>query len=156
MDAAKSSRLTLVAGAVVVACGGLLAACSHAPTEPAPVFALPASKIVGASALDGQGPAVPATKPATPQLRYIAVPSRQKVDGMAHAHVLLKQAAVAPNRPKHRRKPKVAARARAVDTAAPNIQAKASAEPPASDVPSAVIPLDEPTSTDAAQTPSRP
>ena len=59
MDAARSSRLKLFAGAVVLGCGGLLAACSHAPTEPAPVFALPASKIVGASALDGQGPAVP-------------------------------------------------------------------------------------------------
>jgi hypothetical protein len=157
MDAARSSRLTLVAGAVVVACGGLLAACSHAPTEPAPVFALPVSKIVGAPTLDGQGPAAVPAKPATPQLRYIAVPPRQKVDGMAHALVILKQAAAAPHRPNDRRKPKFAARARAVDTAAaPNIQAKASAEPPASDVPTVMFPLDEPTSTDAAQTPSKP
>jgi hypothetical protein len=156
MDAAKSSRLKLLGGAVVLACGGLLAACS-ATQEPAPVFALPLSKIVGAPALDGQGPAALATKPATPQLRYIAVPPRQKVDGMAHAHVILKQAAVAPNRPSHRRKPKVAARARAVDTsAAPKIQAKASTEVPAGDVPTVMFPLDEPASTDAAQTPSKP
>jgi hypothetical protein len=107
MDAARSSRLTLVAGAVVIACGGLVAACS--PTEPAPVFALPVSKIVGAPTLDGQGPAAVPAKPATPQLRYIAVPPRQKVDGMAHAHVILKQAAAAPHRPNHRRKPKFVA-----------------------------------------------
>jgi hypothetical protein len=155
MDAARSSRLKLLGGAVVVACGGLLAACS-ATQEPAPIFALPLSKIVGAPMLDGQGPAAPVTKPATPQLRYIAVPPRQKVDGMAHAHVILKQAAAAPNRSTHRRKPKVAARARAVDTAAPKIQARASTGAPGGDVPSAMIPLDEPTSTDAAQTTSKP
>jgi len=76
---------------------------------------------------------------------------------MAHAHVILKQAAAAPNRSTHRRKPKFAARARAVDTAAaPKIQAKASTEAPAGDVPTVMFPLDQPTSTDAAQTPSKP
>ena len=75
MDAARSSRLKLFAVAVVLGCGSLLAACS-ATQEPAPVFALPLSKIVGAPTLDGQGPAAPVTKPATPQLRKAVVQAR--------------------------------------------------------------------------------
>src|SRR6202040_3576393 len=89
MQAGRSSRFGVFRVAVVLACGGLLAACSHAPQEPAPVFALPLSKIVGAPAIDGQAPAPPAAEPATRQLRYIAVPAGRKVSGMAHAHVIL-------------------------------------------------------------------
>jgi hypothetical protein len=148
MQAGKSSRFGVFRVAVVLACGGLLAACSHAPQEPAPVFALPLSKIVGAPAIDGQAPAPPTAEPPTRQLRYVAVPAGRKVSGMAHAHVILKRASAAPNRSTHPRKSKAVAHA---------TTARAPAAPKAGgDEASATIPLDQPTPADAAEPPPKP
>jgi hypothetical protein len=147
MQAGRSTRFGVFRVAVVLACGGLLAACSHAPQEPAPVFALPLSKIVGAPAIDGQAPAPPAAEPATRQLRYVAVPAGRKVSGMAHAHVILKRASAAPNRATYPRKSKTVAHAKpaAVATAQrPETQA-------GRDQPSVTIPLDQPAPADAAE-----
>lgn len=147
MQAGRSSRFSVFHIAVVLACGGLLAACSHAPQEPAPVFALPLSKIVGAPAIDGQAPAPPAAEPATRQLRYVAVPAGRKVSGMAHAHVILKRASAAPNRATHPPKSKAVAHAKpaAVATAQrPETQA-------GRDQPSVTIPLDQPAPANAAE-----
>jgi hypothetical protein len=147
MQAGRSSRFGGFRVAVVLVCGGLLAACSHAPQEPAPVFALPLSKIVGAPAIDGQAPAPPAAEPATRQLRYVAVPAGRKVSGMAHAHVILKRASAAPNRSTHPRKSKAVAHAKPASVATtqrPETQA-------GRDQPSVTIPLDQPAPADAAE-----
>jgi hypothetical protein len=151
MQGGRSSRFS-VRVAVVLACGGLLAACSHAAREPAPVFALPLSKIVGAPAIDGQAPAPPAAQPAARQLRYIAVPAGRKVSGMAHAHVILKRASAAPAHSPHHRKSKAAAHGTAAGAAAaPRPQTKTRG-----DEPTATIPLDEPAPTEAAEPPPKP
>src|SRR5205085_1117100 len=75
---------------VILVWSGLLAACSQAPPKPAPVFALPLSKIVGATP-NSQDPPLTAASPPTRQLRYVAVPPGRSVAGMAHAHLVLKQ-----------------------------------------------------------------
>jgi hypothetical protein len=151
MQAGRSNRFGVFRVAIVSACGGLLAACSHAPQEPAPVFALPLSKIVGAPAIDGQAPAPPAAQPAARQLRYVAVPAGRKVGGMAHAHVILKRASAAPGRATHRRKLKAVAHARTVGVAAAPGPQKAGA-----DEPTAMIPLDQPPPADATEPPPKP
>ena len=152
MQAGRSSRFGVFHIAVVLACGGLFAACSHAPQEPAPVFALPLSKIVGAPAIDGQAPAPPAAEPATRQLRYVAVPAGRKVSGMAHAHVILKRASAAPARSPHHPKSKAVAHATATGVAtAPRPQTKAAGEER-----TATIPLDEPAPTGAAKPSPKP
>ena len=151
MHGGRSSRFNVFHVAVVLACGGLLGACSQSPQEPAPVFALPLSKIVGAPAVDGQTPAQPAAQPATRQLRYVAVPPGRQVSGMAHAHVILKRASAASHRSIHPRKSKAGAHARAIGpAAAPRSQTKAGGGEPA-----AAIPLDEPAPTEAAEAPPK-
>ena len=151
MHGGRSSRFNVFHVAVVLACGGLLAACSQSPQQPAPVFALPLSKIVGAPAVDGQTPAQPAAQPATRQLRYVAVPPGRQVSGMAHAHVILKRASAASHRSIHPRKSKAGAHARAIGpAAAPRSQTKAGGGEPA-----AAIPLDQPAPTEAAEAPPK-
>jgi hypothetical protein len=141
-----------VAVVLALAGGGLLAACSQAPQEPAPVFALPLSKIEGAPAIDGQAPAPPAAQPATRQLRYVAVPAGRKVSGMAHARILLKQANAAPKRSGHPGKSKAVAHAKAAGVAAaPRPRTKA-----AGDEATVTIPLDQPAPTEAAEAPPKP
>jgi len=133
----RESRCNVLRAAVV-ASGILLAACSHAPQEPAPVFALPLNRITGAPALEGQNPPVTTARPTAPRLRYVAVPPGHKVSGMAHARIILKHAKASPHRAGHAHKTKVV-RTERVSTA-PKHEAKASA----SDAPAAMIPLDEP------------
>ena len=133
----RESRCRLFRTAVLIS-GILLAACSHAPQEPAPVFALPLNRITGAPAAEGQNPPVTTARPAAPRLRYVAVPPGHKVSGMAHARIILKHAKASPHRTGHAHKTKVV-RTERVSTA-PKHEAKASA----SDAPAAMIPLDEP------------
>jgi hypothetical protein len=138
MHGGRSSRFNVFHVAVVLACGGLLAACSQ--------------KIVGAPAVDGQTPAQPAAQPATRQLRYVAVPPGRQVSGMAHAHVILKRASAASHRSIHPRKSKAGAHARAIGpAAAPRSQTKAGGGEHA-----ATIPLDQPAPTEAAEAPPKP
>lgn len=145
MDGKKSNRLTALGGAAVLACAGLLAACSHAPQEPAPVFALPLSRVVGAPHVEGQEPASPGAQSGLRQLRYVAVPPGHHVAGMARAHVILKQAAAAPHRPAHAHKTKLAGRHHdGRVAAAPKDKTKAAAAPPTGNAPAAMIMLDEP------------
>ena len=140
MDAAKSNGFNRVRGVVILACAVLLTACSREPQEPAPVFALPVNKIVTGPPAERQGPAAPVVKPAAPQLRYVAIPPGRKVEGMAHAHVVLKGAA-APV--KHRHKAKIAAGAKHIHSAAARTtEANVQAEPKAGD--REAIPLDDP------------
>ena len=140
MDRGRLCAALVLRAAVVMVWSGLLAACSQAPAEPAPVFALPLSKIVGATPIS-QDPPLPAASPAARQLRYVAVPPGRSVAGMAHAHVVLKEPA-APHRSTHPHK-KVVAQAMPVRAPGPK-HARATTEPPASAVPAEMIPLDEP------------
>ena len=145
MGGSKSSRFGLFYGAVALACGGFLGGCSQAPKEPAPVFALPLSEVVGAPAIQGQEPAPPTAAAPARQLHYVAVPPGRKIGGMAHARLILKQAAAKPHRATHPHKPKIVARPEDPGAAgASTAQAKATAKPPAGDVPAAAIRLDEP------------
>jgi hypothetical protein len=106
MDRGRARVALVFRAGIVVIWSGLLAACSQAPPEPAPVFALPLSKIVGASP-NSQDPPSPAASPPAKQLRYVAVPPGRSVAGMAHAHVIFKQPA-APHRSTHSHKKVVA------------------------------------------------
>jgi hypothetical protein len=114
-------QLDVFRAVVVLACGIIVAACSQAPPEPAPVFTLPLSKVVGAPPIEGQPPAAE-NAPAAQQLRYVAVPPGQKVAGMAHARIVLKKTKGTPPRSRHAHK-KTVAHAAAVkkptDTAEP-------------------------------------
>ena len=96
MDRGGSSAAYVLRAGVILVWSALLAACSQAPPEPAPVFALPLSKIVGARP-NSQDPPLTAASPPTRQLRYVAVPPGRSVAGMAHAHLVLKQP-TAPHR----------------------------------------------------------
>ena len=142
MGGERSNRFIVRRAAVLLALAGWLAACSHAPQEPAPVFALPPSQIVGAPAIEGQEPAAPS---AVRQLRYIAVPPDRKVAGMARAHLILKPTAAAAHH--HARKTNVAVRhhGRGLATAAKG-KTNAAAAPPSSGAPPAMIMLDQPPS----------
>ena len=100
-------QLDVFRAVVVLACSGLAVACSQAPLEPAPVFTLPLSKVVGAPPVEGQPPAA-SDAPATRQLRYVAVPPGQKVAGMAHARIVLKKTKGTPPRSRHAHKKTVA------------------------------------------------
>jgi hypothetical protein len=117
--------------AVVLVCGGFVAGCSQASHEPAPVFMLPASKVVGGPAIEGQAWAPPMGQMPARQLRYVAIPPHQKVDGMTKARVVLKQA---PYHSRHAHRLKAAAQ-RSHPTAAAKL--------PVGDTPAATIPLDE-------------
>lgn len=145
----RSRPLYVTHAAVLLACAGLLAACSHAPQEPAPVFALPVSQVIGAPAIEGQEPAPLAAPSAARQLRYIAVPPDRKIAGMARAHLILKQTASAPHR--HARKTKIAARHRGGVIASSKGKIHAAAAPQSSDAPPAMIMLDEPASEASAK-----
>jgi hypothetical protein len=61
------SRLGVFLAAVVLACGGLLTACTGSSTEPSPVYALPVYKVIVGT---------PAVKPeaVVGDLRYVAAP----------------------------------------------------------------------------------
>jgi hypothetical protein len=145
MGGERSSRFIVTQAAVLLALAGWPAACSHAPQEPAPVFALPPSQIVGAPAIEGQEPAPPAAPSARRQLRYIAVPPDRKVAGMARAHLILKPTAAAPHR--HARKTNVAVRHHSRSgAAAAKAKTNAGAAPPSSGAPPAMIMLDQPAS----------
>src|SRR5205085_7939344 len=118
----------------------LLVACSQAPPKPAPVFALPLSKIVGATP-NSQDPPLTAASPPTRQLRYVAVPPGRSVAGMAHAPLVLKQpTAPHPSAPPQK---KIIAQPKTV-RAPGRKHARATIGPPSSAVPAAMIPLDEP------------
>lgn len=97
MGKSEACRFTVFSSAVLLTCAGFLAACSEAPRQPAPVFALPASEIIGAPRIEGQEPEAATAQSSTRQLHYIAVPPGQKVAGMARAHLILK--------PAHRHRP---------------------------------------------------
>ena len=88
-----------------------------------------------------QNPALTAASPPTRQLRYVAVPPGRSVAGMAHAHLVLKQS-TAPHRSAPPQK-KIIAQAKTV-RAPGRKHTRATIEPPASAVPAAMIPLDEP------------
>jgi hypothetical protein len=90
----------------LLACAGVVAACSQAPTEPAPVFTLPAHKVIDGPKMEGQAAPPPLGQAATPQLQYVAVPAGRKISGMAQARVIVKQAKVKPHRSGHARKAK--------------------------------------------------
>jgi hypothetical protein len=100
-------QLDVFRAVVVLACGIIVAACSQAPPEPAPVFTLPLSKVVGAPPVEGQPPAA-LDAPATRQLRYVAVPPGQKVAGMAHARIVLRKTKGTPPHSRHAHKKTVA------------------------------------------------
>jgi hypothetical protein len=117
----RSGALYLFA---LLACAGLVVGCSQAPTEPAPVFTLPAYKVIDGPKIEGQAAPPPLGQAASPQLRYVAVPPGRKVSGMAQARVIVKQAKVKPHRSGHARKAKAVA---------PRHQAKVAATPPTSD-----------------------
>jgi len=106
-----ANRLGVFRAVVILAFSGLAVSCSQAPPEPAPVFTLPLSKVVGAPPIEGQPPAAE-NAPATRQLRYIAVPPGHQVAGMAHARIVTTQK-VTRHRPRHAHK-KPVARAAAV------------------------------------------
>ena len=128
------SRFVVFHAAVALVCGGFLAGCSQAPQQPAPVFMLPASKVVGGPAVEGQAWAPPVGQMPARQLRYVAVPPEHKVEGMTKARVVLKQAKVAPHHPRHAHRLKAAAQ---------RSHATATAKLPVGDTPAAKIPLDE-------------
>lgn len=100
-----SNGRALFRAAVVLACGALGAACSQAPSEPAPVFTLPISRVTPAP--PGQGEAT-TTASAPSQLRYVAVPAGQHVPGMAHARIVVKQKKGTRHRQHHAQKKAVA------------------------------------------------
>jgi hypothetical protein len=137
-------RFVVFHAAVVLVCGAFLSGCSQAPQQPAPVFMLPASKVVGGPAIEGQAWAPPVGQMPARQLRYVAVPPEHKVEGMTKARVVLKQAKLAPHHSRHAHRLKAAAQ-RSHPTAA--------AKRPVGDMPAATIPLDEP-ARDAGATPA--
>ena len=156
MGGSKSSRFGLFYGVVALACGAFLVGCSQAPTEPAPVFALPLSEVVGAPAIQGQEPAPPTAAAPARQLHYVAVPPGRKIGGMAHARLILKQAAK-PHHATHPHKSKIAARPEGAAAAgASAAQARAPAKPPAGDAPGAAIRLDEPATNEPAAPAAKP
>jgi hypothetical protein len=74
---------------VALACGVLVVACSQTSPEPAPEFTLPISQVSATPPIPGEASAAETTAPR--RLRYIAVPPGEKVAGMAHARIVLKQ-----------------------------------------------------------------
>ena len=128
------SRFVVFHAAVALVCGGFLAGCSQPPQQPAPVFMLPASKVVGGPAIEGQAWAPPVGQMPARQLRYVAVPPEHKVEGMTKARVVLRQAKVRPHHSRHAHRLKAAAQ-RAHPTAAVKV--------PVGDTTAATIPLDE-------------
>jgi hypothetical protein len=145
-------RFAVFHAAVVLVFSGFLAGCSQAPQEPAPVFMLPASKVVGAPTIKGEASAPHLGQATTRQLRYVAVPPGQTVRGMTPARVVLKQAKVAT----HPHKSKTVVRAKDVAAvAAQKPQSEGAAKSPGADV-SAMIPLDEPAITDGANPAAKP
>lgn len=151
MAEGRSRSLYVIHAAVLLVFGSLLAACSEAPRQPAPVFALPVSQVIGAPAIEGQEPVPAAAPSAARQLRYIAVPPDRKIAGMARAHLILKQTAAAPHR--HPRKTKIAARHHGGGIAAASKRkTNAAATAPAGNAPGAMIMLDEPASAASAGT----
>jgi hypothetical protein len=117
----RSGALYLFA---LLACAGLVVGCSQAPTEPAPVFTLPAYKVIDGPKIEGQTAAPPLGQAATPQLRYVAVPPGRKVSGMAQARVIVKHAKIKTHRSGHAHKAKAVVQRH---------RAKVAAKPPASD-----------------------
>jgi hypothetical protein len=145
-------RFLVFHAAVVLVCGDFLAGCSQAPQEPAPVFMLPASKVVGGPTIKGEASAPPLGQATTRQLRYVAVPPGQTVRGMTHARVVLKQTKVAT----HPHRTKTVVRTKDVGAvAAQKQQSEVAAKSPGADVP-AMIPLDEPAITDGASPTAKP
>jgi hypothetical protein len=63
MDRGRSCAAYVLRAGVILVWSGLLAACSQAPPEPAPVFALPLSKIVGATPISRDPPLTTASPP---------------------------------------------------------------------------------------------
>jgi len=97
-----SSGWSSLCGAVVtLACGVLVVACSQAPPEPAPEFALPISQVTAAPPAQGKRSA---ETTAPRRLRYVAVPPGEKVAGMAHARIVLKHGKRTAHRPRHAHK----------------------------------------------------
>jgi len=130
----KSIRFSVTAIAIVFVYGALLAACSQAPQEPAPVFALPASRVIGAPAIEGQN-SLPSTATPARGLHYAAVPPGQKVAGMARAHLILDQA--------HHPKRKLTKRVKHLHATKAEVKT-ATRAPPANEETAPMIPLDEP------------
>jgi len=147
--------ITGIHAVVVLSCGALLMACTQVPQSPAPVFALPLTKVIGAPAIEGQEPAPTTAQPSARQLRYVAVPPGRNVPGMARAHLILKQASTTPRHTFQARKTKAVARREGVRTAATKPQAEAGPTPPVEDAPAAMIMLDEPAA-DRAKSGSNP
>ena len=138
------SRFVVFHAAVVLVCGGFLAGCSQPPQQPAPVFMLPASKVVGGPAIEGQAWAPPVGQMPARQLRYVAVPPEHKVEGMTKARVVLRQAKIRHHHSRH---------AHRLNAAAQTSHATTTAKLPVGNTPAAKIPLDEP-ARDASASPA--
>ncbi|HVI04917.1 MAG TPA: hypothetical protein VM711_02340, partial [Sphingomicrobium sp.] len=96
----------LFGAGITLICGVLVVACSQASPEPAPEFTLPLSEVAQTPPMQGEPSAAETTAPR--RLRYVAVPPGEKVEGMAHARIVLKHGKRAGHRPHHVHKKAVA------------------------------------------------
>jgi hypothetical protein len=87
---------------VTLICSVLVVACSQASPEPAPEFTLPLSQVTATPPIQGEASAAEPTAPH--RLRYVAVPPGEKVAGMAHARIVLKQRKRTTHHPHVRKK----------------------------------------------------
>jgi hypothetical protein len=93
----KRTRADAYRAAVILFSGGVVA-CSQAP-EAAPEFTLPISRVTTAPPSSEE---TAATTSGPHQLRYVAVPSGQKVAGMAHARIVVKHKKATRDRHPHK------------------------------------------------------
>ena len=100
-----SNWFALSPAVAILACSTLIASCSQAPPEAASEFTLPISQV----STEPPNPAESAaTAPSPNRLRYVAVPPRQNVEGMAHARILVKHKKATGHRHRHVQKKAVA------------------------------------------------
>lgn len=90
---------------ITLICSVLVVACSQASPEPAPEFTLPISEVTATPPMQGDASVV---EPAPRRLRYVAVPPGEKVEGMAHARIVLKHGKRTGHHPRHVHKKPVA------------------------------------------------
>ena len=106
-DMKSSAGWSDLLGAVItLACGLPLLACSQAPPEPAPEFTLPLSQVTPTPPIQGEASSPESTAPR--RLRYVAVPPGERVAGMAHARIVVKQGKRTAHHPRHAGKKLVA------------------------------------------------
>lgn len=102
----SSGWSALFGAGITLICGVLVVACSQASPEPAPEFTLPLSEVAQTPPMQGEPSAAETTAPR--RLRYVAVPPGEKVEGMAHARIVLKHGKRAAHHPRHTHKKAVA------------------------------------------------